>query len=290
VARNTVWFFQSVSPDVFGGPPNTAGQRPALPIPTELFRLSFIAFRFRLRARIIPAPDQSQCRSCVALPIRDSVGVLKTDAIRDLIQTTLLALSWTACGVVIFLYTTQPDWGCAVTILPPWGWIAPGLLLTLLGFQRARWCRAAFVGALWLVFGLVTSEVELMNLRLRPHLVGQVFLGVDHWREQRNVRRQQRIQMATVMKQLNTNSSLPVIVGGDFNAPAGDPIYRPLRSRLRDAFAVHGRGLGNTFFNQFPAVRIDQVWVSEQFVIRDMRVHPTINSDHRLVVTDLVLP
>jgi hypothetical protein len=30
--------------------------------------------------------------------------------------------------------------------------------------------------------------------------------------------------------------------------------------------------------------------VSEQFVIRDMRVHPTINSDHRLVVTDLVLP
>ena len=39
VARNTVWFFQSVSPDVFGGTPNTAGQRPALPIPTESFRL-----------------------------------------------------------------------------------------------------------------------------------------------------------------------------------------------------------------------------------------------------------
>jgi hypothetical protein len=39
VARNTVWFFQSVSPDVFGGTPNTAGQRPALPIPTASFRL-----------------------------------------------------------------------------------------------------------------------------------------------------------------------------------------------------------------------------------------------------------
>jgi hypothetical protein len=39
VARNTFWFFQSVSPDVFGGTPNTAGQRPALPIPTASLRL-----------------------------------------------------------------------------------------------------------------------------------------------------------------------------------------------------------------------------------------------------------
>jgi hypothetical protein len=33
VWQGTPWFFQSVSPDVFGGTPNTAGQRPALPIP-----------------------------------------------------------------------------------------------------------------------------------------------------------------------------------------------------------------------------------------------------------------
>jgi hypothetical protein len=41
---------QSVSPDVFGGTPNTAGQRPALPIPTESFRLKPYADELRKAA------------------------------------------------------------------------------------------------------------------------------------------------------------------------------------------------------------------------------------------------
>ena len=80
-----------------------------------------------------------------------------------------------------------------------------------------------------------------------------------------------------------------MIVGGDFNAPQGDAVFRLLRPKLHDAFAEGGRGWGNTILNDVPVLRIDQFWVSETFRSDSVVARGTRNSDHRMVICDLRL-
>ena len=47
--------------------------------------------------------------------------------------------------------------------------------------------------------------------------------------------------------------------------------------------------MGNTIINDFPVSRIDQVWVSGEFDSKVVVAHRTRNSDHRMVVCDLIL-
>jgi vancomycin resistance protein VanJ len=82
---------------------------------------------------------------------------------------------------------------------------------------------------------------------------------------------------------------VPLIVGGDFNAPAGDRIYRALPPRLRSTFRDGGKGWGNTVLNDFPIARIDQIWASDHFRTATVVARKTVNSDHRMVICDLLL-
>jgi endonuclease/exonuclease/phosphatase (EEP) superfamily protein YafD len=81
----------------------------------------------------------------------------------------------------------------------------------------------------------------------------------------------------------------PIIVGGDFNAPAGDAIFRTFRGRLSDSFRQGGRGWGNTFSNNHPLFRIDQIWISPEWQAVSVVARKTKHSDHRMVVADLIL-
>lgn len=88
------------------------------------------------------------------------------------------------------------------------------------------------------------------------------------------------------------NAPTPSIIGGDFNAPAGDAVFRELEPEFTNAFDAVGSGWGNTFPNHSPMLRIDHVYANDQLKpIRAMTVE-TVNSDHRMVVVDyqLVLP
>lgn len=82
----------------------------------------------------------------------------------------------------------------------------------------------------------------------------------------------------------------PWLIGGDFNAPAGDAIYGLLRDRgFRDSFAAAGAGWGGTYSNLLPVLRIDSQWVGDGLVpVRAAAVRTTL-SDHRMVVCDYVL-
>jgi len=84
-----------------------------------------------------------------------------------------------------------------------------------------------------------------------------------------------------------TPDGTPVIVGGDFNAPAGDRLFRVLRPRLRDSSPERPLGLSNTIVNEFPFARIDQVWIGPSFRAHAVLARKTEHSDHRLVVCDL---
>jgi len=81
------------------------------------------------------------------------------------------------------------------------------------------------------------------------------------------------------------------IVAGGFHTPPGDDVYRPLESNgMIDTYAAAGRGWGNTYPSKYPALRLDQVWVSTNLVpVRSVtRLNP--ESQHRIVVSDLQLP
>ncbi len=83
--------------------------------------------------------------------------------------------------------------------------------------------------------------------------------------------------------------TVPVILGGDFNAPAGDRIFRLFAPRLRDAFPEADIGWGNTVTNETPVSRFDQVWVSPRIRVAAVISKRTRHSDHRIVICDLLV-
>ncbi len=80
------------------------------------------------------------------------------------------------------------------------------------------------------------------------------------------------------------------VLCGDFNSPAGLPSAEPLRRTLRDVWPVAGVGWGATMGADLPLTRIDQCWVSGDVDVVEAQVVRGGGSDHRMVLTDLILP
>lgn len=132
------------------------------------------------------------------------------------------------------------------------------------------------------------GAANVVSLRLTPPLVRMDLWSPDCWRAQRENREVRRAEMATLLDDLAArHEDIPLIVGGDFNAPGGDAVPRMLAPRLRDSFREAGLGWGNTGLNNIPVTRIDQVWISRQFLARGVIASKTVHSDHRIVVCDL---
>jgi len=133
-------------------------------------------------------------------------------------------------------------------------------------------------------------EIEVVSTRLLPALFRVDLWSLDCWREQMRNRRRRREQLREIARRIERLTvPVPVIVGGDFNAPQGDAVTRLLSPKLHDAFIESGVGWGNTILNNFPVLRIDQVWVSDAFTSVLTVARPTRHSDHRMVICDLRL-
>jgi len=134
------------------------------------------------------------------------------------------------------------------------------------------------------------TELEVVSLHLLPPLTRTDLWSPDCWRAQRENRQSRRRQLSAIMKRVRTRATGNLmILGGDFNAPAGDAIFRELPP-LRDTFRRAGAGWGNTGANDFPVARIDQVWTSADIKPVAVTARETRHSDHRLVVSDLLVP
>ena len=133
-------------------------------------------------------------------------------------------------------------------------------------------------------------NVELVSLRLIPPETRLDLWSADCWRAHAHDRLTRKAQMKELVVQLGDfRSDVPYIVGGDFNCPAGDAVSRLLKPRLKDTFREGGMGWGNTGINEIPISRPDQIWVSRDFHTVAVWAVKTLNSDHRMVVCDLVL-
>lgn len=129
------------------------------------------------------------------------------------------------------------------------------------------------------------GDIQLVSLRLWTGIPCIELWNPQCWRRQRDLRLAQLKQMRQVVALLD--STQPLIIGGDFNAPQGDKVYSLLPDTLHDSFDAEGRGMGNTIMNDMPLMRIDQIWVSDGFeTLQSFAVQSDV-SDHRMVVSDV---
>lgn len=149
--------------------------------------------------------------------------------------------------------------------------------------------QSAFQRALWEpVSGL---RVHVFSLRLSGVPVDLTFWDAQARQTYREVRQRHARELQPLVEALDViGTHEPVIVGGDFNCPAGDRTEWPLRQWMRDAFRQQGRGLGNTYSDRFPFHRIDRIWMSEELVPVNVVARRAKFSDHWLVVCDLYIP
>lgn len=132
--------------------------------------------------------------------------------------------------------------------------------------------------------------LEIVSLRLLPPLVRLDLWSPDCWAAQTENRRQRRAQLVDLLARWRgEQGDYPLILGGDFNAPAGDAAMDVAGPAFREAGARAGRGWCNTITNEFPVLRIDQVWTNPRLEPIDVTAHRSRGSDHRFVVCDLEL-
>ena len=133
-------------------------------------------------------------------------------------------------------------------------------------------------------------EVHVVSLRLRPAPLRDDLWNPACWKQHADYRRQRRKQLQVIVRELaGLQSNVPIICGGDFNAPPSDAVFALLRPKLSDAFSDRGLGWGATLTNDWPIWRFDQVWHSEHFRTAAAVAAKTRHSDHRMVVCDLLI-
>jgi endonuclease/exonuclease/phosphatase family metal-dependent hydrolase len=133
--------------------------------------------------------------------------------------------------------------------------------------------------------------IDVFSLRLTPACVRTDLWSPDCWREHIANRELRRSQLRVVAEEARkAGGSVPIVLGGDFNAPQDDAVFDLLRPFLRDTFKSAGSGWGNTITNDMPVLRIDQIWASPSLQATAVITRKTAESDHRMVAADLILP
>jgi len=81
----------------------------------------------------------------------------------------------------------------------------------------------------------------------------------------------------------------PVIFAGDLNTPPTSVSIKRLAARMQDCFAEAGSGFGMSFLirRNFPLIRIDYIWASDELTPIACRTGDSYPSDHRPVIADL---
>ena len=136
-------------------------------------------------------------------------------------------------------------------------------------------------------------EIEVVNVHLASAATNLELWKPSAWREHRENRQARRRELSVALQLLEQTASptrFPVILGGDFNSNASDPVRLQLVRDFNDSFITAGRGWGDTFQRRVPVLRLDSIYASRQFTPVRCRAVTTRKSDHRMVISDLILP
>lgn len=126
--------------------------------------------------------------------------------------------------------------------------------------------------------------INVLGVHLEPYRLAAG--GLQH---AASVSAAQGDQSAELLRRV-TRFRDPTVLAGDFNSTRDAALHVALRGLMRDAFDDGNIGFGSTFFlfDRIP-IRIDFVYVTEEFAVRGARVLPIDCSDHRPLLTDLTL-
>lgn len=136
------------------------------------------------------------------------------------------------------------------------------------------------------------TEIEVVNVHLATAATDmRVWSGESRrlHRENRHIRKKELSVVLQVLEQTTPFPSRPTLFGGDFNSAATDVVHRQLTRDFDDSFAAAGRGWGNTFHRRFPILRIDHIYATRHFDPVSSLAAPTKTTDHRMVISDLLL-
>ena len=136
--------------------------------------------------------------------------------------------------------------------------------------------------------------VELVNIHLQPASTNLSLWRPSCWKEHRQNRIQRRAELEFALAFLREytpyrENNRPVIIAGDFNAPPSDGATDVLKENFTDTFRAVGTGWGNTYHRRFPLLRLDQIHTSHHFLPLRSRAVTIPQSEHRLIVSDLLL-
>ena len=95
-------------------------------------------------------------------------------------------------------------------------------------------------------------------------------------------------QADTVRKQLDA-SPYPLVICGDFNDVPNSYSYFHIRGDLQDAFIAKCFGIGRSYKQISPTLRIDYILPSRDFLIIQSMKLSSPYSDHNAMLTDLQL-
>lgn len=156
------------------------------------------------------------------------------------------------------------------------------------------WDKPALAATVIPEVGSTTRSVLLCNVRM---MLPAAATSPDRWfadpaymrtaHEARVLQYKKLAELlATTTLQLEIDD---VVLGGDFNVRGGSKSLAPLiEGDLRDVWPESGGGWGATVLADFPMARIDQLWVSAQWLPMQSRTVVGEASDHRMVILDLL--
>lgn len=98
-----------------------------------------------------------------------------------------------------------------------------------------------------------------------------------------------RSRQADMVRLELDSSDNPNIICGDFNDVPNSYTYFHIRGNMQDAFIKKGFGIGRTYINLSPTLRIDYIMASPEFTVLQCKKFNLPYSDHHPVVADLLL-
>lgn len=148
------------------------------------------------------------------------------------------------------------------------------------------------------------QTIDCVNLQLRSAVTDMRLWQPSCWINHAQNRKKQRQQVLLCLEYLKTQraehpaSSRPVVIAGDFNAPASDPLHTDTMQGHKnnghdfdfyDSFFQVGSGWANTWHRRMPFQRIDYIYTTRRLkAVRSSNV-VIPGSDHLMVVSDFVL-